>query len=163
MLIVPPSLKSETLGRVESKLHNMGLYMNNEKLEVCHFKTNLEGQQICDRALQYLGFVYDGDKVLLRSSTLSRYHRQLHRYIATSERKACTAGTHTRVGRRKIYDRFTMLGRRNFISYAVRAHSIMSQDHKSGIRSQIRRHWTIVNQLIKNADSRVAPPNQNTV
>lgn len=155
LIVTPPSLDQPALEFVNSQLCKMHLMMNRKKLEICHFSIDQNGRQLCDKPVQYLGFTYDGNKVLIRPSTLSRYNRKLRKYIAISERKARNSKS-TRLYRRKAYSRFTMRGKRNFISYAQRAHEIMSRDHDSGIKNQIKRHWTMVNRLLDDADMRVA-------
>jgi hypothetical protein len=155
LIVAPPSLEQSVLEFVDCQLCKMHLMMNRKKLEICHFFIDQDVRQTCDKPLQYLGFTYDGNKVLIRPSTLSRYNRKLRKYITLSERRARDSKS-ARLYRRKAYNRFTMRGKRNFISYAQRAHEIMSRNHSSAIRNQIKRHWAMVNRLLDDADTRLA-------
>lgn len=155
LMIIPPSLECVAHEFVQSQLRDVHLTANEKKSDICLFSMDVNGHQICNKPLQYLGFTYDGNQVLIRSSTLSRYNRKLRKYIAASTRKANSCGD-VRLRRRKVYTQFTMRGKRNFISYAQRAHNIMSQNHKSGIAGQIKRHWAMANKLLAEADAQLA-------
>ncbi len=155
LIITPPSLECVAHEFVKSQLRHVHLTANEKKSDICFFYIDVDGYQVCNKPLQYLGFTYDGDQVLIRSSTLSRYNRKLRKYIAASTRKASSCGD-VRLRRRKAYTQFTMRGKRNFISYARRAHNIISQNHKSGIAGQIKGHWAMANQLLAEADAELA-------
>lgn len=131
--------------------------MNETKAELRRFRVASGRCEVEEGPLQYLGLTYDGERVLLRSATLSRYHRKLRKYIAASERKALRRSKDTRLFRRRAFRQFTMRGRRNFVDYAVRADKAVEKSGpKSGIRKQVRRRWAIVNQFLMEADRRVA-------
>lgn len=157
ILVGPAGLEDSALSLLRDRLQAQGLRMNESKTELRHFRVSSGGCEAQEGPLQYLGLTYDGEKVLLRSSTLSRYHRKLRRYIAASERKALSSPRGTRLCRRRTFRQFTMRGRRNFIDYAVRAdEAVEGAGLRSGIRNQVRRHWVIVNRLLMEADNRVA-------
>lgn len=157
ILVGPAGMEDAALSLLRDQLQAQGLRMNESKTELRHFRASLGGCKAQEGPLQYLGLTYDGKKVLLRSSTLSRYHRKLRRYIAASERKALSSPKNTRLCRRRAFRQFTMRGKRNLIAYAVRADkAVVDAGLRSGIRRQIRRHWFIVNRLLMKADSRVA-------
>ena len=62
------------------------------------------------------------------------------------------SGQDSRIRKRELYERYSHLGNRNFISYAYRAAEIMDAPE---IRKQVRKHWLNLNQLIAEAQSEV--------
>lgn len=91
-----------------------------------------------DKPLQYLGFIYDGQKILIRSSSLSNYYRRLISKIRASKNKAKRNGSKTY--RRKIYRMYSHLAhkQRNFITYTYRASKIMNDLR---VKKQLSNHW----------------------
>ncbi len=158
IVLGPVDLEERTREYLSEGLRAEGLSVNTRKTEVRHF-CKVSGEcKALEGPLQYLGLTFDGQTVLLRSATLSRYHRRLRKYIGRCERSAMSSRRSARLFRRKAFRRFTMRGRGNFITgYALRAHdTVVKAGLKSGIQGQIRRHWTIVNTLLMDADKRVA-------
>jgi RNA-directed DNA polymerase len=94
------------------------------------------------KPLQYLGFTFDGQKRLIRSQTISRYYRRMKRAIYFTRKAAQKSNQGKIIYRRGLYERFTHLGKRNFIKYAYRASEIMNSTE---IRSQTKRHWKKIN------------------
>lgn len=100
-----------------------------------------------DRPLQYLGFTFDGSRILIRTASIARYYRKMRAGISlagqTMRRRNKIREKHELVlesviYRRKINIRYSYLGRHNFISYALRAAKIMTDP---AIKKQIRKHW----------------------
>ncbi|MDS7935183.1 antiviral reverse transcriptase Drt2 [Acinetobacter sp. V91_7] len=91
-----------------------------------------------DKPLQYLGFTYNGKKILIRSSSISNYYRRLVSKIRSSKNKA--SQNNSILYRRKIYRMYSHLARkqRNFITYAYRASETMED---SFIKRQLSNHW----------------------
>lgn len=98
------------------------------------------------KPLQYLGFIFDGKKVLIRSSSLSNYYRRLVSKIRASKNKA--KRNKTKVFRRKIYRMYSHLARkqRNFITYAYRASEMMDD---ALIKRQLSNHWKRIHDELK--------------
>lgn len=97
ILVGPVGLEDGALSLLRDQLQAQGLRMNERKTELRHFRPLSGGCEAQEGPLQYLGLTYDGEKVLLRSSTVSRYHRKLRKYIAASERKALSSPKGTRL------------------------------------------------------------------
>lgn len=121
-------------------------------LKINHAKTTVstfvENKLAGGPALQYLGFTFDGRDRRIRSQTLSRFWRKVVFGIRAAKRRAkrsASKGADGKLFKRKIYRRFTHLGRRNFLSYARRA---WSKPYSDGIRRQLRRHWERVHEEI---------------
>ena len=109
----------------------------------------------CDVPLSYLGFDFDGQRKTVRPKTLARFHRRMIQGIRSAKRaaiKAKNSGKESRIRKRELYERYSHLGKRNFISYAYRAAKIMEA---SEIRKQVRKHWLNLNQLIAEAQLEV--------
>ena len=138
-LIVPCNINPDDVVKyIEKTLKKERLSMSSHKTEISRFK---EGKVMGSRPFQYLGFVYDGEKILIRSSTISTYLRKMRRGIREKLLAAKKAGVNPNsVYKRELYSRYTHLGkRRNFITYAMIASRKMKSDH---IRKQIKRHVT---------------------
>jgi RNA-directed DNA polymerase len=90
--------------------------LNNDKTAVSEFRG---GRLVRGAPLQYLGFTFDGVHRRIRSQTLSRYWRKVIYGVRAAKnraRKAALAGKAAPVFKRKLYRRFTHLGKRNFLS-----------------------------------------------
>lgn len=97
------------------------------------------GRLASDKAIQYLGFTYDGEEILIRKSSLDNYLRKMRRAIRAkliaAKRKDIPS---SEVYKRKLISRFTHKGEgRNFISYAYKASDVLQSE---AIRRQVKDH-----------------------
>ena len=69
-----------------------------------------------DKPLQYLGFIYNGQEILIRSSSLSNYYRRLISKIRASKNKA--GRNNSKTYRRKIYRMYIV--KLLYYSYRIR-------------------------------------------
>lgn len=111
--------------------------------------------------LQYLGFYYNGESVRIRESTLSRYMRKSARGVIATKLNAIRKlkdmqknniplqEKHKKLYRRKLYERYTHLGKQNFISYAKGAFATFND---TTIKHQISNHFKRFKKLIDEAD-----------
>lgn len=130
------------------------LTINRDKTVVSTFNRD-DGLLTCDVPLSYLGFDFDGRRKTIRPKTLARFHRRMIQGIRSAKRaaiKAKNSGKDSRIRKRELYERYSHLGKRNFISYAYRAAEIMEAPE---IRKQVRKHWLNLNKLIAEAQSEV--------
>ncbi|MCT4005153.1 RNA-dependent DNA polymerase [Elizabethkingia anophelis] len=121
------------------------------------FKNNINPH----KNLIYLGFEFDGKKVLLKSASLAGYYRKMKKNI---RRAKYYSRTHNKkIFKRRLYKKFTFRGARkyniyrwdsteqkfkitkqqnwgNFLSYAKKSANIMDNN---GIKKQIKNHWKI--------------------
>jgi hypothetical protein len=96
--------------------------------------------------LQYLGFTFDGGRVLIRSASLARYQEKMLRGIrvvrATARKRneaRMRRGEDSRpVFLKKVFARYSHLGRRNFITYG---YSAARELQSQSMRRQLRRYW----------------------
>lgn len=125
-----------------------------------------------NKNLVYLGFEFDGEYSFLKSASLSGYYRKMKKYVRraryySSKRYSKTTGE---LFKRRIFKKFSYKGAKrfrkwvwndkaskfeksdyynygNFLTYAKKAAENMN---KNKIGGQIKRHWNILNNLIKN-------------
>ncbi|WP_373553156.1 antiviral reverse transcriptase Drt2 [Haliscomenobacter sp.] len=124
------------------------------------------GQQLPNCPLSYLGFDFDGQKILLRQKSLSLFYRNMKRLIKRKARYAYYAKQHNQrknaklkdswIFKRRIYKSKSHLGSKkktingkvfwgNYISYAYTASRAMDSPQ---IRDQVRNHWRILERKI---------------
>ena len=149
LVICPAGHAAEATRLVISALDGVDLNLSEGKTQTSSFRLDDDGQQRADHPLQYLGFTFDGERILIRDSTLSRYHQRLRaavRSLRRAVRKARKTDCESPMRKRKIYEQMTHLGRRNFPSYARRSAEVLSED---AIRKQIRGHWSLIQRLLR--------------
>ena len=116
-------------------------------------------------AFEYLGFGFDGERILLKSQTLSRYYKKMHRGInaevKAAAEKAKQVGTSDIlqfIDISGIYHRYSNPHNawknrdgkkaRNFISYAKRSKILMADE---AIQNQLRKHRKIIRETLNKA------------
>lgn len=124
-------------------IKELKLNINSEKTLKSEFKL-IKGHLFTEKELQYLGFLFDGRNINIRSSSISRYYQKLKKSILLSK-KTMNKYNNIRVEKgmkdrpmfkRKLYEKFSHLGESNFITYALRAKKIMNS---SSIKKQIKK------------------------
>lgn len=159
LFIVPKqsTLESERLEQsIKQQIELLGLNTNDTKREerifliengktVCY---PIEDGEITDspKPLQYLGFTYDGQKILLRSGAISRYYGKMKQGVKLARKSRLRNNKRRRhnqqseqvLFKKQLYSRYSYLGKRNFISYAIKSSITMKS---ASIRQQINPHW----------------------
>ncbi len=113
-----------------------------------------QGNTSKEKAFQYLGFEFDGKRVLIRPSSISKFYRKLKasvsRRIRLVEKMKRAAGKRLKMPDKlngvlfkgPIYSRYSYQGRRgakrNYFHYAADASRIMSE---LAITSQLKKAW----------------------
>lgn len=126
------------------ELDKIKLKLNAKKTETAIFRTSITGEFSSDRPIQYLGFLFDGKRKLIRTPSLSRYRRNAKKAIrlakATMKKynmERGNLGISPRVlYRKKLYKKYFHTGRTNFIRYGFRASEIMQSKE---IRGQMKK------------------------
>lgn len=145
LLIVPLDMEFSTKEFVRSQIATLKLELQEAKTETCLFRLTSKGLR-SNKPLQYLGFTFDGQNIYLRSSSLARYQERVKKGVWLA-RKSMDKVNALRVSRgqlprsiflKKLYKRYSYLGRRNFIRYGHRAARIMNSN---SIRKQLKPHW----------------------
>lgn len=117
-------------------------------------QTNALNEEKFYRSLQYLGFEYNGKDVLIRPSSLSRYFWKLnYRLQRTVIMSYSPKSKDDQIFLRQIYERYTHLGGRNFLTYAYKAAKPYYEDangnqipglNSPAIKKQLRNHIKVL-------------------
>ena len=169
MVVVPPERVDTTEFLLKALIREIDLKINDDKTERVSFGPD-EGHLAVDgKRLPYLGFVFDGNAVRLRQSSLDRYYGKMRRgvvFAATCHVAHVGTAKEIPMKVRKLYLKYSYLARSqrggkalrqkagakyqlrrtNFITYALR-----SADHFGSrtIRRQIRGHWSKLKRQIR--------------
>lgn len=147
-ILVPIDTDSDIIMKtLDHQLGMINLKISEKKTEISVFKKS-GNDIISDRAFQYLGFTYDGSRVLIRNSSLNRYYAKMHSGTRAKVRAAKKKGIDRDfIFLRQLYQRYTHFGKsKNFPRYAYRAAKKFGSDN---IRRQISRHMFIFKRGIK--------------
>lgn len=129
-LIVVVDIKDLETARkfILDEIKRYHLEINDTKTEVTYFKKNAKSELRAynDKDgyhnLQYLGFEFNGQNAYIRSSSMSRYFKRMTSRIRENLKAAYgNNAIGDTVFRKKLHNRYTDKGERNFISYAERA------------------------------------------
>lgn len=145
LLIVPPGHKNTALDFVKDKIAGLQLSVHPKKTTEHEFRTK-GVQLLADRPLQYLGFLFDGRQAIIRSAALARYSERMKKAVrlAKMTRLKRNAMKHRQgaaarpLYKRRLYAKFSHLGKRNFVTYGIRAARIFNS---RAIRSQLKPLW----------------------
>ncbi|WP_318419119.1 antiviral reverse transcriptase Drt2 [Photobacterium leiognathi] len=153
LFLVPSEYKSTVEALAISKIQALKVDINKEKTEIRNFK--LTQGKLCSfdevgkqKPLQYLGFLFDGHSIFLRSTALARYSEKMKGGVKLAKK---TMNKENRIRhskgeqeqeqlyKRKLHRLYSYRGRRNFLSYGYKAAKIM--DSKS-IKKQLKPLWS---------------------
>lgn len=109
-----------------------------------HFFSRSNDTLRADKPLQYLGFMFDGERAYIRSSSISRHSKKIKKriYMSVKSRdkkneELLSQGKQPRqLFTKSLLRRNTHLGQRNFIRYGLRSKTIF---HSKEIKKQIIR------------------------
>lgn len=138
---------------VTTQLNLLKLQANPGKTETSHF-TRSGSVLKSDRPLQYLGFLFDGMRILIRSAALAKFSGRMNQGVRLAKATAASRNQQRKerglapkpIYRRKLYERYSHLGNRNFVRYGYRAAKIMKSD---AIRRQLRPLWSRLKAVIE--------------
>jgi RNA-directed DNA polymerase len=148
---------SSILGNTNNILNSIDkkLYISEKKTVISLFKNGIldnkalfkvNDKEIKSDIIQYLGFTYNGSKILLRDSTLARYwqrtKKEIRRSIARAYVREIKNGFNypCKPKREFVYEQFTELGHKyNFINGYIKQ-AIRKMDKKQGIEHQLENH-----------------------
>lgn len=145
LFIVPPEFTEGIEQQVMDEISDLKLEINLDKTEIREFRSTRAGGTVSDKPLQYLGFTFDGQQILIRSAALARYSERMRRGVrlakATKRKRDKVASKPYDIKplfRRKLYEKYSHQGRRNFIRYGLRAADTMNSN---SIRRQLKPLW----------------------
>lgn len=153
LFIVPTPLRDKVAGFARQEIEKLKVKINPDKTELRTFNS-FGSKLISDHPLQYLGFIFDGNDIYLRSSSLARYSEKMkrgvrlakltmHRFNKIRQSKGVPEKS---LFMRKLYSRYTHLGRRNFLTYGYKAAHIMESQT---IKNQLKPLWSRFKEEIK--------------
>jgi retron-type reverse transcriptase len=179
VVICPKEKKDIIIGLMLESIKESGLTIQSSKTQVFHFerssgvlKCGQEFEKLINwnKNFSYLGFEFDGNFTLLKSSSLSGYYRKMKRSINRSISYSKRHYKHNKgeIFKRRLLKKFTYKGAKrrrkwmwdnkkngfiktdfydwgNFLSYAYKAAHVMKNNK---IKQQTKRHWNIFNSLI---------------
>ncbi|MCB2066170.1 MAG: hypothetical protein KDE15_05965 [Erythrobacter sp.] len=147
-VVLPTSVDpQEGVTIIEKVLKGIGLELSVHKTEISKFLI-ADGALTADKPFQYLGFTFDGQRKLIRQSSLNRYYSKMHSGIRAKVRAAKNGGVPSEeIYLRELYRRYTHFGRaRNFPRYAYRAARILEAPE---IQRQLRNHMTTFRRALR--------------
>jgi len=123
---------------IRNELKRIDLELNESKTDISFFKIT-SGKIFCDKPFQYLGFIFDGKRVLIRPSSIQRYYKKMRKGIFGKISAAKNQNIpSSKIYLRELYKKYTHYGKkRNFPRYAYRASQIFDSPQ---IRKQISTH-----------------------
>lgn len=142
LIVVPGDPVPGLLGGIDERLSSLRLKRSGEKTH------ELSGGELrSGRQLQYLGLVFNGTDVVIRSSSIHRYHRKLKKGLRAAVHRqrleSCASGMDAPLRRQALYNMYSELPVRgekvrqrqnrlkhsgNFIRYLDRAVSRLGAD-----------------------------------
>lgn len=145
IFIIVPENPNQLVSLTTEALKSFNLTINAKKKEIRQF-FKVGSKQSCDKPIQYLGFLFDGQKVLIRPAALAKFSIRMKKAVFVAKAsmhklnliRAKRGETPQKMYRRKLYEKFSYLGSRNFVAYGYRAASIMNS---SAIRKQLKPLW----------------------
>lgn len=153
LFIVPQEWRDKIAGFARIEIKKLKIDINPKKTEIRDFNYQ-NGALRSDKPLQYLGFLFDGNQVLLRSSSLARYSERMRRGVRFAKKTAKRANKiRARKGepikplyKKKLYERYSHLGRRNFVRYGLRAADGLNS---RAIKKQLKPLWKRLKEQIE--------------
>lgn len=116
--------------------------------------TNKSNESLFYKPLQYLGFEFNGQSIYIRSSSLSRYFIKMKgRIVKTVLMAYSDNGRDNKIWKKQIFEKYSHLGKRNFITYAFNASKEFYKNSKGeekagmnsdNIRKQLSRHFAVM-------------------
>jgi len=145
LFIMPTDLAKDTEEFCRLEIGKLKLEINHTKTDICTF-TKKGAKQTCKKPLQYLGFLFDGQQILIRSAAFAKFSNRMKRGVSLAKQtmrsrnkgKLAKGATEQALYQRKILSRYSHLGKRNFLRYGYAAADTMSS---KAIRRQLRPLW----------------------
>lgn len=145
LFIVDVKFRDQVAGEVRELLKDLRIDINTNKTEIRTFR-ELGSEVRCDKPLQYLGFLFYGDRVLIRSASLAKHSERMKKGVRLAK-ATMRKRNNLRVRRgiapkplfkKRLYERYSHLGERNFVRYGLRAAEVMESP---AIKKQLKPLW----------------------
>ncbi|WP_417438450.1 antiviral reverse transcriptase Drt2 [Idiomarina sp.] len=150
MLFITKSILREDVERFAlDEIKKLKLEINTAKTEVRDFY-RYGGQLRCKgkKSLQYLGFTFDGERKLIRSAALAKFSNRMRAGVRSARKTVRRTNSELlkngsppseQLRKKKLYERYSHLGKRNFLTYGYRAAKKMNS---SAIKKQLKPMWS---------------------
>jgi hypothetical protein len=153
IIVCHSEYENEIIELVESEINKFHLKINSNKTTKSYFtkQSDITPAVTGDR-LRYLGFEYSHNKATLKSSALAKYYRRMKYVIKRKCKKvevlkrSTTEHKDAKLWTNHIYSKYSYRGKRNFISYALKASDKVILE--PGIKKQINKHRRILHSYI---------------
>lgn len=141
-VVCPSPYRHELEKFVSDLISVFSLEINNTKTETsCFAYDTASGVLKSDRPFRYLGFEFDGNRVFLKCSALSKYHRRKKHFVKRkneiTKQMMRYKDVNSKLWEDEIWRKHSSRGRKNFLSYTQRAATIMGGNT---ILRQVRKH-----------------------
>ncbi len=138
LIVVPAGQQSDILPRLDQQLDLLALKRSEKKTDEMY-----RDELASHKQLQYLGFIFNGDEVMVRSSSIHRYHRKLKKGIQAAEHRRCretlASGQEAPLRQQALYNMYSELpvrgkrikarrSRQNFTDYMKRSAKLMDSE-----------------------------------
>ncbi len=162
-------IQSKKTEIIEFSQNSKGIIRGFDKKKIQNEKISItaDNEQKYYKNLQYLGFEFNGQNVYIRPGSLSRYFRKMKgRIVKTIMMAYSDKSKHNKIFRKQLYERYSHLGKRNFLTYARNASKTeyinSKREVKEGMNSlsikrQIASHFAILEkEVFKTSEQRAA-------
>lgn len=125
-------------------------FYDSGQLENCglRFHANADSGK---RFINFLGFTFDGNKVSIRSKTISKYYYKMYRKAHTIRKNGGYTHKGTRISCKNLYKRYSHHGAKsekgNFLTYVMRSKQVFGNDEL--IERDTRRHMQKIRKALK--------------
>ncbi|MBJ7881872.1 reverse transcriptase domain-containing protein [Gelidibacter salicanalis] len=185
VIVVPREKQQEAIDHLRALVANkVKLEIQPEKTKVYHFQQQagqFKGYEVDEvtnkeknKALEYLGFEYDGQRVLIKTAGYSKFNRSMKRAFKRASSLAINAHTtDDEIYKSSLFKRFTYKGAKrrqiyngktktyrydwgNYLSYVEKANvSFYEFNGGNSIKKQSRKSWARFHVLMVNAIKKI--------
>lgn len=154
------TIQSKKTELIEFKANSKGVVraFNRSKIIKNNVTINSQNEQQYYKNLQYLGFEFNGQNIYIRPGSLSRYFRKMKgRIIKSIMMSYSDKSKKDKILKKQIFERYSHLGKRNFLSYAINSSKEYYTNSKGvkkegmnslSIKRQLTSHFSILEQCI---------------
>lgn len=153
LVIAPLDKKNQVQEYIDELVKKLGVPLNQDKTVISEF-TLKDEKLFASKPLQYLGFVFDGKNIGIRSNSIARYNKKMRKGVFLAK-KSMNKNNKIRIMngldteplyKKKLYERYSHLGQSTFVRYGLEANDIMQS---SQIKKQMKRLWINLRNEIK--------------
>lgn len=148
LILAPENIGIDIKKLVEDEVTANKLKINDGKTEIIKFYTK-SNKLTLEKPLQYLGFMFDGQSKYIRSGSISQHLRKARLAIKSHKTEMAKKNEIRKkqginekpIYKRSLFKSYSHFGKKNFISYGLRASEIMKS-------RKIRKQMLKLNRLL---------------